>query len=51
MFFLLGDGDVEGGVVFGVGSGIILWSMVWGFSNRSRNLGRDYRRWHRWSRG
>jgi len=33
MFFFLCDGDVEGGVVFGVGSGIILRSMVWGLSN------------------
>ncbi len=43
MFFFLGDGDAEGGVVFGVGGGIILRSMVWGLLNRLGKLDRVYR--------
>jgi hypothetical protein len=51
MFFFLGDCDVEGGVVFGVGIGVVLRSMVWCLSNGYRKLDRGYGCWHQRSRG
>ncbi len=50
-YFSFGDGDVDGGVVFGVGGSVVLWSMVRGFLNSSWNWDLDYRCWHRRSRG
>ncbi len=49
MFFFLGDGDVEGGIVFGVG--VVFRSVVWCLSNGYWKLDRGYGCWHWWSRG
>ena len=53
MFFDLGDGDVECGVVLGGSVGVVFGSMVQDFAGWSWRLNRGHwcrHRWRRWCR-
>ncbi len=45
---LLGDGDVEHGVVLGSSVGVVLGSLVQDLASRGRWLNRGHRGRHRW---
>ena len=47
---LLGDGDVEGGVVFRGSVGVVLGSLVQDLAGWDRWLNRGCRDWRRWCR-
>ena len=50
MFFFLGDGDVERGVVLGGSVGVVSGSLVQDLAGWGWWLNRGHRRRHRWCR-